>query len=439
MFNFRVIPAFLLVFSLLCSTAVSANEESAYREGMEAFRSADFPRALEHFQQAEADGLSTVALSYNLGSTHYRLGNYDESARYFGGIRDDARWGALAEYNLGLIAERQDDPERATEHYQQAYQKADSDRVRELAQARLSVISDSAAVRRPEGWQVYLSGALGSDDNPALTQDTQLMDHSGSDTFAEVIGNVSGYLSGSQASGVRLSTGVYSRQYSSLSQFSVTGVDAGLYLDRRTDNWLFVRGVRASNFWIDGDQYSTGANLMLQATQRNKIVNLDIRNNLGYLSGGDGFDFISGISNRLSLDIFQRRDSLEWRLGYRNEYNDREDLATDAGQFFSYSPMRHAFYGQLRNELSDRVSLRTRLEYRKSLYADDNREIDPDTEAVTQARREEDRMSFSTLLRYSLNRTFSTFAEYRYTDNASNFSRFSYNSNQVMLGIESIF
>ncbi|MDQ2076910.1 tetratricopeptide repeat protein [Marinimicrobium sp. ABcell2] len=435
----RVVPVVLLALGLLCSMAVSANDRTAYREGIAAFQNSDFSQALEYFQQAEAKGLRTVALFYNLGSTHYRLNQYDESSTYFQRIRDDSQWSALAEYNLGLIAERQEDLKLATKHYQAAYRKADSDRVRDLAQARIKAITGSAATKESGNWLVYLSGAVGSDDNPALTQDTQVVDDSSADSFAEIIGNVSGYLSGTPGNGVRLSGGLYSRQYNEMSEFSVSGVDVGLYLDSQTKNWSFVRGARVNNFWIDGNQYSAGANVMLRATQRNRMVNLDIRNDLGLLNGGADYEFISGIRNRLTLDLYHRNDALEWRLGYRNEYNARGDLETEQGQFFSYSPMRHSVYAQLLNEFSDEITLRTRVEYRKSLYPEDNIEIDPETDAVTQMTRDEDRVDFSALLRYSFNKTFSVFSEYRYTDNDSNFGRFSYKSNQMMLGLEAIF
>ncbi len=437
--NFRIITAILFASGLLFSTALSADERSAYRDGISAFKNSDFPLALEYFQQAESDGLNTVALHYNLGSTHYRLGHYDEAAEYFRNIQNDSKWGALAEYNLGLVAERQNDLELAAKHYHQAYRKANSEKVRELAQARLRAISGDAAASQPGNWITYLSAAFGNDDNPSLTQDTQVLDDSGADSFAEVIGNVSGYLSGSPGDGVRLNGSLYSRRYSNMNEFSVSGIDLGIYLEDRTDNWLFVKGVRVNNFWIDGVQYSTGANVMFRATQQHKAVNLDIRNDLGFLDGGDTYDFIGGIRNRLTLDLYRRSETVEWRLGYRNEYNERNDLETEQGQFFSYSPMRHSIYGQLRNDLSEKTSLRTRLEYRKSLYPEDNIEIDPETEAVTEMTRDEDRVEFSALLRYTFNRTFGVFSEYRYTDNDSNFSRFSYQSNQVMLGLEAIF
>lgn len=456
MSNFRATPAetlfirtmlaMILAFGLVLSTDIAADTRSDYQQGMAAFKDANYQQALRHFQQAEERGMSSVTLHYNLGATHYRLGNYEKSKSYFTRASGDPKWGALAEYNLGLIAERQKNNRQAVRHYKNAYKKSDSEKVKQLANQRLNELTGSSAAGVADEWAVYLSGALGRDDNPALVQDTQVATTSGADTFLETIGYVSGYLSGGYDDGVRLSGSFYSRNYSDMSEFSLTGLDVGIFLDSQSDNWRFVRGARVNSYWIDGNQYSTGGGIVLQATQRHQGAKLDIKNELAYLSGGTAFDYISGIRNRFNIDLFQKINGGIWRIGYRNEFNDRDDLfltgdpaTTDDDQFFSYSPMRHSLYGQIGRELSESLSLRTRLEYRKSQYSDANREVDAETGAVTAARRDEDRIDLSALLRYSINKTVSTFAEYRYTDNDTNFDRFTYKSNQFMVGIDAIF
>lgn len=432
------------ILTILCSllwvfpVLAVADDAAAYRKGLTAFKNGNYPAALQHFQKAELAGMSSVTLHYNLGATHFRLGNYQESRTRFNGIRKDKKWGALAEYNLGLIAERESDLTVAAHHYRQAYDKANSEKVRQLAQTRLNAISGSTAVPRSGDWSAFLSAALGNDDNPALEQDTLDTPDSDADSFVETIGNLSTYLRGNRRDGLRLSGGFYSREYSEFSQFSVSGVDLGLLLDDQTTNWQFLRGIRGANFWLDGNQYSTGGNLIAQAIQRNRGVRWNIKNDLGFIQGGSDFDFIDGIRNRLSLELFKRQSDGEWRIGYRNEYNDRDDLAGVDNQFFGYSPMRHSVYGQLRRSLGERWSLQARVEYRRSQYPDSNREIDVETTLMTETRRDEDRTDLSTLLRYSPNKVLSIFAEYRYSNNDSNLDRFAYKSNQVMLGLDAI-
>jgi hypothetical protein len=435
----RYIPAMVFTLGMFLSVAVAADERAEYRQGITAFKKSDYAQALQYFQRAEKQGMKSVSLFYNLGATHYRLGNYDASIHYFTSIRTDAEWGALAEYNLGLVAERQNIPGRAERHYRKAYNQTDSEQVKKLARARLNALSGASATTGTDNWTIYLSGAVGRDDNPALVEDTQLPPASGADTFLETIGNVSGYLHGGYDDGVRLSASIYNRSYSDMSEFGIAGIDVGIFLDDESNNWRLVRGVRANSYWIDGTQYSTGGSLLLQATQRAQGVSLDIKNDLAFIKGGSAFEYISGIRNRFNLDLFQRQSAGEWRIGYKNEINDRDDLTTADDQFFSYSPIRHSVYGQVRRHLSDQWTLRTRLEFRNSQYRDDNREVDSETGVITEKGRKEDRLDASVLIRYSVNNTFSTFAEYRYTDNNTNFDRFSYQSNQVMLGVDAIF
>lgn len=440
--DMRSKSAMLVLGLTLSMAALPADERTAYREGLEAFQNTDYGLALRHFQQAEQAGLGGVRLYYNLGVTHYRLGHYEEARDYFSRIQNDAEWGALAEYNLGLIAERQDDFIRAAEHYRAASRKTDSEKIRALAQSRLDLISGLETDSTDDaggGWVVYLSGTAGHDDNPALVEQTQLLTASGSDAFMEVIGNASGYLRGGPRDGIRLSAGFYGRRYNDMDEFNVSGVDAGIYLDDEGGNWRFVRGLRVNNYWIGGEQYSTGGNLVLQVTRRHNAVSLDIRNDLGYLSGADTFAFISGFRNRLSIDLFQNWAGGQWRIGYINEYNDRDDLEPGDGQFFSYSYLGHSVYGELRKFFGARWSLQARLEYQTNQYFDDNRVIDLQTGDVKEARREEDRITAATVLRYSVNNAFSVFGEYRYTDNDTNFDRFTYQSNQIMLGLDTVF
>jgi hypothetical protein len=128
-----------------------------------------------------------------------------------------------------------------------------------------------------------------------------------------------------------------------------------------------------------------------------------------------------------------------WRIGYRNEYNQRDDLSLE-DRFVSYSPVRHQLSGRLINRLGENWTLQTSLSYRFSHYQDPNREPAPgDPETLIETRRSEDRIEAALAVHYALNRTFRSFAEYRYTDNSANIDRYNYQSNQVSLGIDALF
>ena len=424
---------------LVLVTAFSghASERDEFRQGIEAFRAGYYGEALQHFEQAERLGLDTVTLHYNLGATHFRLGNLDASARHFQRIRRDRAWAALAEYNLGLIAERQQEPERARRHYREALRRAESDRIHGLAQARLRALDPAPVAAIDPGWVFYLSAAAVYDDNPALAKGDDFAPGKDSDFILETLGSMSGYLRGHRDDGIRLNAGFYSRNHDDFSEFDITGVSASLSMDRQGDIWRFERGVRVANYWLDGSRYTTEGALVLHAQRGLGATHVSIRNDLAYIDADSDFAFIEGVRNRLTLELFGRADIGRWRVGYRNEFNDRDDLDAD-DTFLSYSPWRHEFYGDLRRRLTDRLDAQARLEYRHSRYRDDNREFDTEGDLI-EGQRRENRWVAALLLRYNLNRTFSTFVEYRFTDNDSNFDRFTYRGNQVQLGIDAAF
>ncbi len=429
----------LPALALLIALAASGSERDEFRQGIEAFRGGHYSEALHHFQQAEAMGLRSVSLDYNLGATHYRLGSYSESARHFQRIRGDRDWGALAEYNLGLIAEQQRAPDRAREHYREAVRKARADRIQQLAAARLQALepAPAAAVIVDPGWVVYLSAAAVFDDNPALARGDDFAPGKDSDYLLETLGTVSGYLRGDANDGVRLNAGFYSRNHNDFTEFDITGISAAIFLDDQGSTWRFERGLRVANYWLDGDRYTTEAALALRGTRALGTMNLSIRNDLSYIDASSDFEFVKGIRNQLILELFGSAAFGRWRVGYGNEFNDRDDLDSEV-EFLSYSPWRHEVYGQLSQRLTDRMGVQTRLAFRHSHYRDDNREVGLDN-VLTEKQRKEDRFMASILLRYALTRTFSTFAEYRYTNNDSNFDRFSYRGNQIQVGIDATF
>lgn len=427
----------VLLLGMGISAVTFADDSVNYQQGMKAFRSGDFQGAVQHFQTAQSQGLNSATLHYNLGASYYRLGHYDQAAEQFGVIRNDGKWGALAEYNLGLIAEKQNDSARARTHFQQAYQKADSAKVMDLALAKLNGPEqpDKSGSKR---WNGYLSVAAGYDDNPALTELEQTETAiDGSDTFAETLGVVSGYLTGDRQQGTRVNAGFYNRTYSDMNQFSVAGIYGGLYRDRQYQQWLTTVGVTADNYWVDGDQYTSGLGLLAQGSTPVAIGKVDLKNQLSFIRGADEYSYLDGLRNRLTISWIVGDMNRQWRLGYINEYNNRDDVDVPPA-FQSYSPVRHALFGQVTQQLTQKLSTTARLEYRDSTYQDEDVTVEADG-SLTEVERNEDRLEASLVARYDLSRVFGLFAEYRYTDNDSNLARYAYQSNQLMVGLDAAF
>lgn len=437
--KFPVRASVLLLLGVGVSAATLANEKF-YEEGVVAFQSGDYQSAVQAFESARQEGMQSATLHYNLGASYYRLGLYEASAREFIQIRADGKWGALAEYNLGLLAERQGNRAQAIQHYQQAYRNADSDRVKALALAKLDSFSSILETKSAHSkrWNFYLSAAGGYDDNPALTElDQTEAAADDSDTFIEALGVMSGYLYGNRQDGVRVNAGFYNRTYSDVSAFDVTGLYGGFYRDRQYGSWQGVYGLIADAYWVDGDSYTHSAGLHAQASRPLAIGELELQNQLSFIDAANTYGYLEGIRNRATISWLLGHEGLRWKLGYTNEYNDRDDINSDLS-FESVSPVRHTLFGQMDHQISPRLTGTARAEYRDTRYRNANM-VQDDQGNPLRLTRSEERLEMSLQARYSLHQTFGVFAEYRYVDNDSNIVRYAYESNQLMLGMDAAF
>src|SRR5207253_10419661 len=115
----------------------AADGALAAERGIAAFRAGDYAVALQLFLDARAAGLDTPGLRYDLGATYYRLGRYAEAEREVQALVPDPQWAPLADYNLGLTAQRAGRPQRAIEYFERAYRTATDPHLRRRAATAL--------------------------------------------------------------------------------------------------------------------------------------------------------------------------------------------------------------------------------------------------------------------------------------------------------------
>jgi len=430
---------FIPILILLSPHSVASVDDS-YKAGIKAFRGGDYENALQHFQAAEAAGLDNARLFFNLGSTYYKLGRYNQSREYFSRLEDHPKWGGLANYNLGLIAEDTGDQRAAMRYYTRAYRAAaPGSKIRELATLKMRELKpDRDVTVTTQKWQGLLSAAVGYDDNANLASDTgdDRISEEG-DAFTELFGFANYYLQGDFRDGYRLNGGFYSRLYFDESEFSFSTLFLGLTRDKQWDTWHTQAGIFVNGSVLEDDYFGTTGTLRLAARRNFDRFRLRLQNDLSGIETRDSFDFLSGIRNQSTIELLRPLDIGKIRVGYQLELNDRKDQSI-GNEFFSYSPIRNKIYVDFDYFVAPRWILNLRGEYRKSLYPDDNRQINADGTVVTDER-DDDYISVTLRAEYEFVRDWATFGEYRYTDNDSNFDRFSYESNQVMFGISRSF
>ena len=95
------------------ASVVYANPDS-WTAGQQAFEDGDYRAALDYFTNAWDAGLPGPAVQYNIAVSLYKLRRYVDARKSFEEIaRQHPKMRVLAEYNLGLVANRLGDADRA--------------------------------------------------------------------------------------------------------------------------------------------------------------------------------------------------------------------------------------------------------------------------------------------------------------------------------------
>jgi tetratricopeptide (TPR) repeat protein len=101
----RCAPAFVVAMLIvLAAVPAAAQTDGAalMREGNTLFRSGLYSEALLRYREANAAGLDSGLLQYNLGVTYYKLAQYPEAELWLERASHEATLAPLAAYNLGL-------------------------------------------------------------------------------------------------------------------------------------------------------------------------------------------------------------------------------------------------------------------------------------------------------------------------------------------------
>ena len=114
---------------LLCSAAV-AHADMDFDQGVNAFKQQDYQQAVKSFLQSRQQGNQSSILAYNLAVSYYKLGKYDQAKLYFQEILSDPELTALGYYNLGLIAQKRNEPQAAKTAFSKSFNAAKDDKVR---------------------------------------------------------------------------------------------------------------------------------------------------------------------------------------------------------------------------------------------------------------------------------------------------------------------
>ena len=407
--------AVILVFGQAVFAAnAKRSPEELFAAGTAAFADGRYEQALESFKAAEAAGLDTTALRYNLGVTYFKLKRYRKARQHFEDLTTTPEVAALAHYNLGRVALEQGDPSTARKQFQITYRTATDEKLRALADERLRELAAHEKERR---WTGYLSIGGGYDDNAALIADSEVLVGKEEDGFLELIGTLSGRLVGTAQNGLKLKSSLYYQDYLDLNEYDFGDLRIGPQIDQVLGGWETSLYGFAEFSYIDRDLFERIFTLRLDgARQIYSNLQLRLQYEFSRIDAEFPYEDLTGNRHRLSAGTRSVLLGAYTGFGYTLELNDREDPDF---------PTRHSFFLFADRDLGAAWSAGVNASYRFSNYQ--------------QTSREDKRLWLGAQLSRSIPWGFRAFGRYDYIRNASNFSLNEYTSNVFTLGVERFF
>ncbi len=432
-------PLVLGCLLVLASTSVPAqwaDTDTLFQYGVEAFQQGQFDEARLYLENARNQGLDSPSLSYNLGVVYYQLERYDEAAESFRQLLDTDSH-ALASYNLGLIALKQEDTGAAKAAFRVVIEANAAENLNTLAERQLARLGepglDGADEKR---WFGYAALSGGYESNIGLFPDSARSDVSAA--FFETVLAGNGYLWGAAEAGVRGDFGIYRRQYvseqdfdSDVGQLAMSWVQAagpGSVRLGAVGAWLYRGGSAQEQHARLLAEYQQGGCVGWFAAERCRI-----RFTAAEVMAEPEYDPYDGQFYRLDARYQVLWQGWKGQLDYRAEYNDRDDLTTST-EFYSLSPQRHQLEMRVSYPVLSALELGLSTGVRYSKYRDSSRLVVPGGTAVI--RRSDTRLQTGLDARWSLGNGVALMATYDYKTNASNIDRYDYSNQSVDAGVE---
>ncbi|TYC61017.1 hypothetical protein FMN52_04340 [Marinobacter sp. BW6] len=434
--------ALSLILLLMPTVILQAAETDAgkedFRAGVEAFEAGDLNAAKERFQSAVSAGMASPSLFYNLGVVCYQLGDYATAESAFRALLEGSN-GALARYNLGLVALAKEESDKARQWFEQASAEGAPDKVRALALAQLKKLDGGVAqAARPPSIRGYLGISGGYDSNIAgLPEDTVSSEGGG---FLEAL--VSGGYERPVGTRSRIAVDAvaYSREYPSDDEYD-TQVLQGQIAWSET----LVAGERGAllslaKSWFDSQSLETryGIEGFYRWRECSLVVapdQCDISLAAATVNGGSGYEAYDGQWYRARLHVLKYVGAWRFDGEYSLEINDRRDFRA-ADEFVSVSPTRHTLEFAGRYRWYPDLDLGATGAGRHSRYQDPHQLV---TSAGESGRREDNRLEIGLLAEKSLDSLWLVRGEWLVQDNRSSLSQYDYQRQTLMLTLEGAF
>ena len=413
---------FLAVLIFLFSPELLATAESDYKQGVESYKAGDNGIAVMYFESALKQGMDTVALQYNLASSYYRVGRYEDAKKYFKLLNKTEAMSDLAEYNLGLIAIKQKNGTLARQYFNSIATSGKDEKLIKLSKKHLIALSP-----KEDRWHSYLSANLGYDNNISSVSGDSVLNRA--DSFIDLFASVDLLVAGKRNNGWIAGAYLFGIEYSDTDTNDEYHLSLGLQRTVKLQSWDTSANFTLSKSTYGGDDFQHIAKLDfigIKPLSKREIIYLryqleDIR------SDNVIYDYLEGWRQRARAEYRNYSKKNIKHIYYELELNDRGELVTSTFAY-DYSPTRHTVRGIYTHIFDEHWRLHGDLAYRFS-----------DFSASSTVDREDKQWRLALSSDYRFSRTFKLNAKYQYTDNDSSVDRYIYDKSIIRVGLSKLF
>lgn len=390
-------------------------------------------KALAEYDRAIAAGNRKPALRYNRAVTLFKLNRFNEAKSALEDLLRDPQWAALARYNLGLIAEHQQDYAAAQRWYQEVLTTTDNARLQTIAEQKMAQLptatKTSARTTSKNNLMLISIGAVADDNATGLAEELSGNTSDAKDIYVQSL--IYGHTYWSES---KLYALLQTRQFQTFDHFDTRVLGAGAEWQFPWQNAQWQYGVRALDIRVDDGELTKQFTGTLGGHRQWSNQRLAWRYNMSHFAAAQDYRHLQGTQHQLQLSWQKKWNSLALEPTLTWEHNNRHDKH-GTHTFYSYSPHILTWRLQASWQITPKWQIYSGAEFGRATYPDNNQLTDIGGINKDQ-KRTYDRTTLSIGTRYRLHKNWQIKLDYQSLHNNDRFDLYSYDKNTLSAKID---
>jgi hypothetical protein len=419
-YTLKVLP-FVVMFFISEHSHASIKDD--FSKGTQAFRLGNYSQAIKYFKQTQEKGLESASLYFNLGSTYYKLKEFNKSDYYFKRLRSYPSMRYIAEYNLGLINKKTGNTKKAEIWFTGVTKKSKEKKLIALAKEQLNPKQKKIKKKVDDKvWSAYTSISFGSDSN--INSSPSGVVSNQSDNFMAVSASSYYLFNENITNGWLAAVDFYHIGYSDFNENNAAQYGIAIKNNRKLSDWKTRFSGKLYKSTFSGNNYQSV--FLLEAGgyyEFSKENLLKLRYRYYDINSDDViYDYLEGSKQKIRTEYAHYNKTSKQRFYYELELNSRQDSDTS-----SYSPTRHTLRAIHTKKVNNKIQWGGDVSYRASNYPN-----------VASQSRDDTRLKYGAFTAYRFDKTMKLKAKYMHTDNSSSDNNYDYDKNLLTVTLSKI-